>query len=267
METGLKGKTALVTGGASGIGRGIALVLAEEGINLAIASRNPDPEVIDEISSKGVKCVRITADVSQEEHVVRMVQEAIENLGHLDFYVNNAAWTWHQPYTKITSEAWYKTLNTNLSACMWACREVAHHMIPRRSGSIVIVGSTVRFFPAYRETSYRVSKMGLRMLMQNLAIELSPYSIRVNMVTPGHYQTRMTSGISEDIEQKMLEIIPAHRFGDVREVGNAVAFLLSDRLSGYTVGGDLVIDGGLTLNPLPLHTQEQVKSLNLVGEE
>jgi NAD(P)-dependent dehydrogenase (short-subunit alcohol dehydrogenase family) len=263
METGLRGKTALITGGASGIGRGIALVLAGEGVDLAIASRNPDPAVISEIGSKGVKCFPISADVSEEPNVIRMVREAIDKLGHLDFYVNNAAWTWHQPFTKITSEAWYKTLNTNLSSCMWACREVGRYMIPRRSGNIVIIGSTVRFFPAYKETSYRVTKMGLRMLMQNLAIEYAPYGIRVNMVTPGHYVTRMTSGISHEIEQKMLdEMIPLHRFGEVNEIGNAVAFLLSNQLSSYTVGADLVIDGGLTLHPLGLYSQDEINNFN-----
>ncbi len=263
METGLRGKTALLTGGASGIGRGIALVLAEEGVELAIASRSPDPAVIAEIASAGVRCFPIHADVSEESNVIRMVDEAIHRLGHLDFYVNNAAWTWHQPFTKITSEAWFSSLNTNLSACMWACREVGKHMIARRSGNIVIIGSTVRFFPSYKETSYRVTKMGLRMLMQNLAIEYAPYGIRVNMVTPGHYVTRMTGGISPEIEQKMLEeMIPLHRFGEVREIGSAVAFLLSDRLSGYTVGGDLVIDGGLTLHPLGLYSQEEIYDFN-----
>jgi len=263
MQTGLKGKTALITGGGSGIGKGIALALADEGVNLAIASRNPDPEAIKEIESHGVQCERICADVSIEHQVVWMVREAVERLGHLDFYVNNAAWTWHQPITKLESEHWYNTLNTNLCAAMWATREVAKHMIPRRSGAIVIVGSTVRFFPAYTETSYRVSKMGLKMLMEQLTIELAPYGIRVNMVTPGHYKTRMTGGIPEEIETKLKGIIPLHRFGQPIEVGNAVAFLLSDRLSGYTIGADLVIDGGLTMNPLHFRTQEDIESLNL----
>jgi len=263
LETGLKGRTALITGGSSGIGKGIALVLAEEGVNLAIVSRNPDPAAIEEVRAKGVRCVRLCADVSQEADVVRMVQQAIAELGHLDFYVNNAAWTWHQPITKIDSESWYKTLNTNLSSCMWACREVGKHMIARGRGGIVIIGSTVRFNPAYGETSYRISKMGLLMYMQNLAIELAPYGIRVNMVTPGHFKTRMTANIPEEIENKMREIIPAHRFGNPVEVGYAVAFLLSDRLSGYTYGADLVIDGGLTLRPLPLFSEEEIRNLNL----
>src|SRR5690242_20374671 len=172
MNTGLKGKTALITGGASGIGRGIALVLAEEGVNLAVASRNPDPAVIAEIESKGVKCVRISTDVSQEAEVVHMVEQAIKAMGQIDFFVNNAAWTWHQPITKIDAESWNRTINTNLSSAVFASREVCKHMIARRSGSIVIIGSTVRFFPSYRETSYRISKMGLKMLMQNLAIEM-----------------------------------------------------------------------------------------------
>ncbi|MCC7361414.1 MAG: SDR family oxidoreductase [Anaerolineales bacterium] len=264
METGLQGKTALLTGGSSGIGKGIALALAAEGVRLAIASRRPDPAALDEIAAAGgAPVVRIAADVSQEGEVVRMVQAAIAGLGHLDFYINNAAWTWHQPITKLDSNAWYSTLNTNLSAAAWATREVSRHLIARRSGGIIIIGSTVRFFPAYTETAYRVSKMGLRMLMQQLAIELAPYGIRVNMVTPGHYATRMTGGIAPEVEDQLRGLIPLHRFGDPLEVGHAVAFLLSDKLSPYTVGGDLVIDGGLTLNPLPLRTADEIEQLNL----
>jgi NAD(P)-dependent dehydrogenase (short-subunit alcohol dehydrogenase family) len=262
MDTGLRGKTALITGGSSGIGLGIATALAAEGVDLAIASRNPDPAAIEGLRAAGVRCLRIEADVSREDDVVRMVEEAITGLGRLDFYVNNAAWTWHQPITRLTSEAWYKTLNTNLSSAAWATREVARYMVPRRSGGIVIIGSTVRAFPAFSETSYRITKVGLKMLMENLAIELSPHGIRVNMVTPGHYRTRMTGGIPPETEERLKEVIPLHRFGDPREVGNAVAFLLSDRLSGYTLGADLVIDGGLTLHPLKFLTEEQIRALN-----
>ena len=263
MDTRLRGKTALVTGGSSGIGKGIALALAQEGVNLAIASRNPDEAALDEVRAEGVDVLKISADVSKEEDVERMVSEAISGLGHLDFYINNAAWTWHQPFTKIETDSWYKTLNTNLSSAMWAARAVSKHMISRGGGSSVIIGSTVRFFPAFKETCYRISKMGLRMLMQNLAIELAPHGIRVNMVTPGHFKTRMTGGIPEEIEDRLRDVIAAHRFGEPIEVGYAVAFLLSDRLSGYTIGGDLVIDGGLTLNPLTFMTPDEIRYINL----
>jgi NAD(P)-dependent dehydrogenase (short-subunit alcohol dehydrogenase family) len=267
MDTALRGKTALITGGSSGIGHGIALALAEEGVDLAIASRNPDPAAIAACQAKGVRCLAITADVSREADVVAMVAQTLAAYGHLDLYVNNAAWTWHQPVTKIDSESWFKTINTNLSACMWACREVGRHMVARRSGSILIVGSTVRFNPSFREAAYRVSKEGLRMYMQNLAIELAPYGIRVNMVTPGHFQTRMTSTVSEAVEKQMLQLIPAHRFGQPIQIGRAAALLLSDSLSPYTYGADLVIDGGLTLRPLPLFSEEQVNAFNACEDE
>lgn len=266
MELGLRGKTGLITGGASGIGHGIATVLAEEGVDLAIASRNPDPAVIKELQAKGVRCVRIQADVSQEEQVQAMVAEAISELGHLDFYVNNAAWAWHQPATKIDSESWYNTINTNLSACIWACREVCKHMIGRGGGNIVIIGSTACYTLSYRETAYRISKMGLRTYRENLAVEMAPYGIRVNLVTPGHFRTRLTGNVPPEIEQKMLEIIPAHRFGNPTEIGYAAAMLLSDRVSGYTYGAELVVDGGLTLRPLPLYSEEEIRNMNLTEE-
>lgn len=258
MNLDLRGKNALITGGSSGIGQGIATVLADEGVNLAIASRNPDPDVIRQLRAKGGQCLRIGADVSREEEVQRMVAEAIAGLGKLDYYVNNAAWTWHEPVSKITSEAWYSTLNTNLSAAMWACREVAKHMIARRCGNIVIIGSTICCFPVFGQTAYRISKMGLRVLMENLVIELAPYGIRVNMVTPGHYKTRMTGSVPEAMVKKLKEIIPQRRLGDPTEVGNAVAFLLSDRVSGYTTGADLTVDGGLGTHPLRFLNDEEI---------
>lgn len=262
METGLKGKTVLITGGSTGIGKGIAIALAKEGVHIAIASRNPDSAVFTEIREYGVECFEIRADVSRESDCIRMVKEAIDKLGHLDMYVNNAAWTWHQPVTKITSESWYKTIDTNLSSCMWVCREVSKYMISRCSGSILIIGSTSRFNPAYGETSYRISKMGLKMLMQNLAIELAPYSIRVNMITPGHFKTKMTGNIPLEIEEKLKDKIPMGRFGNPIEIGNTSVLLLSDLLSAYTSGADCVIDGGLSLNPLDLLSPKEIIKLN-----
>jgi NAD(P)-dependent dehydrogenase (short-subunit alcohol dehydrogenase family) len=262
MDTGLRGKTALITGGSSGIGKGISLALAEEGVDLAVASRSPDEAGLEEIRSKGVRCLRIEADVSREADTVRMVRQAIEGLGRIDLFVNNAAWAWHQPVTRIDSEAWYATLDTNLSACMWACREVCRHMVARRQGSIVVVGSTSRFTISYRELAYRISKTGLRVLVENFAVEMAPYGIRVNMVTPGHFRTRFTSTTPPAIEEKLLGIIPAHRFGPPEAVGRAAAFLLSDSLSPYTYGADIVIDGGLALRPLPFLDEREVFELN-----
>ena len=267
LDSGLAGKTCLITGGSTGIGLGISRALAREGVHLAVASRTPDAQAMHELNRlSGGHAKAIRADVSSEDGAVRMVREAIEQMGHLDLYVNNSAGTWHQPITRITDEAFYKTINTNLAACVWACREVAKHMIARRAGSILNVNSTVRFAPAYREASYRISKMGLKMYMETLAIELAPFGIRVNLLTPGHFPTRMVSGIPPHIEAKLKAEIPLRRFGNTDECGAAAVLLLSDRLSGYTTGSDIVIDGGLSLRPLKMLSDEEIASLNLPEE-
>lgn len=239
----------------TGLGLGIAEVLADEGVNHAVANLDPDPEVVDGLRARGVECVPIKTDVSEEAQVIQMIETAIAELGHLDFYVNNAAWAWHEPVTEMTTDAWRKTIDTNLSAFVWAGREVGRHMIDRGQGGIVVIGSTSRLTPVPSQGAYRISKMGLYMHMQQLAIELAPHGIRVNMVTPGHFKTRFTSDASEEIEQMLLQSMLANEFGQPRDIGNAVAFLLSDRLSGYTLGSDLIIDGGLQHHPvLPTRT-------------
>ncbi len=263
METGLKGKKCLVTGGNSGIGLGIAKALAAEGVDLAIAAIDDFPESCKELASFGGKIVFFKVDVSQEAEAVAMVNHAREALAGLDLFVNNAAIARHQPVTKITSEAFYTTINTNLSACVWAGREVARHMISQRSGSILITGSTVRFCPAYGEAAYRISKMGLKMYMETMAIELAPYGIRVNMLTPGHHVTRLTSRMPPGLKEKVVAQIPMRRVGDADACGSPAIFLLSDRLSGYTTGSEIVVDGGLSLRPLPFRTDEEILAMNL----
>ena len=262
MDSGLTGKTALVTGGGSGIGRGIALALAAEGVDVAIVSRNPDPDTIQAIEAYGVRALRLVADVSEEDQAVAMIRQTIDAFGHLDLYVNNAAWAWHQPVTQITSEAWFATINTNLSACMWACREVCKHMVQRGQGAILIVGSTAQFNRGYGEAAYHISKTGLKVLMTQLALEMAPHGVRVNLLVPGHYRTKLTSGLSAEKEKIMIQNIPARRFGQPEECGPAAVLLLSDTLSSYTTGTELVVDGGLHLRPIRLISDEEILALN-----
>jgi glucose 1-dehydrogenase len=263
MEADLEGKVALITGGGSGIGRSIALALAKEGSHIAIASRNPSKEIIHEIEEFDVRALSLSADVSTEAGVIRMVNATIESLGTIDLFVNNAAGTWHQPITKLSTETWFRTINTNLTSCVWACREVARHMITRGNGSILIVGSTVTFFPVYQQGAYRVSKAGLKIYMETLAIELAPYGIRVNMLTPGHYPTRLTEGIPIPVQEKLKQEIPLRRFGEPEECGATAVLLLSDKLSSYTTGTELIIDGGLSLRPLTMYTDTELYQMNL----
>ena len=262
MDAKLRGRTALITGGSSGIGRGIARALAGEGVDIAIAGRNPEPEAVEELSALGVRTLALTVDVSMENQVADMVQRVITTFGHLDLYVNNAAGTWHQPITRLTTDSWLRTINTNLSACLWACRDVSRHMIARRQGSILIVGSTAQYNQAYGEAAYHMSKIGLRALKNTLALELAPYGIRVNQLVPGHFPTKLTASLPENRAEILQHEIPLRRFGHPDECGAAAVLLLSDALSPYTTGTDVFVDGGLHLRPLPLYSDTELMQMN-----
>jgi NAD(P)-dependent dehydrogenase (short-subunit alcohol dehydrogenase family) len=260
MDAGISGLRALITGGPTGIGFAIAKGLAAEGANLVLASLSPGAEAAQQLRDLGVGAEWIYADVASEVGVVSMVENAIEVFGGIDLFVNNAAGSWHEPITKLTSASWEKTLATNLSACAYACREVGRHFIEQRHGSILIVGSTAAHVPLYREAAYRVSKAGLKSLMEVVAIELVPYGIRVNMLTPGAFLTDLTKHLPP--RQMGGPFIPSRRPGETSELAAAATLLLSDRLSSYTVGAELVVDGGFRLRPMDLLTDEEIFSLN-----
>lgn len=262
MESGLRGMNALITGGGSGIGRAIALALAAEGVNIAIASNRAEDEALREIESQGARALHLRADVSVEADVNAMVEGAIERLGAIDLYVNNAAVARHQSVTRLTTAAWRTTIDTNLSACLWACREICKHMIARGGGGILIVGSTAQFNQAYGEAAYHISKTGLRVFKNALALEMAPHGIRVNLLAPGHFVTLLTAGVSEEKEAILRAQIPLRRFGSTQELAATAVLLLSDRLSPYTTGAEFVVDGGLHLRPLPMVTDEQLMDMN-----
>jgi len=249
MEANLNGKKALVTGGGTGIGKGIALELAKEGVDIVIATRNQYPETISQIKSYGAKAFWVQTDVSKEKEVIQMVNEAINCLNGLDLYVNNAAAHWDEPITKLTTENWFNSLNTNLSSCIWGCREVANYFIneSKKGGNILIIGSTTIYSSGLNEVSYRVSKGGLKYFMETLGVELSPFGIRVNMLTPGLFETNMTKNLGlKEKEGMIIKSIPLKRVGDInKDIGPAAVFLLSDNLSSYITCSNLIVDGGI----------------------
>ncbi|HVZ13842.1 MAG TPA: SDR family oxidoreductase [Bauldia sp.] len=250
LETGLAGKRALVTGGASGIGRAIALGLAREGVAVVIADLRPRAEVVAEIAALGVAAYGIRADVSQEDEVVRMVAEAARLLGGLDLYVNNAAGTWHEPLTRVTRASFEKTMATNVAASVFACREAARIFIPQRSGAIVAVGSTATVSAQPRETAYRASKAALKAHIEVAAVELAPFGVRVNLLTPGGTDTPFVADAPADQRARAAREILLRREARPEEIAPAAIFLLSDRLAGYVTGSELIVDGGLRLRPI-----------------
>ena len=267
MNFDLTGKTALVTGGGRGISRGIARALAREGVDVAIANRRLYDETVEELKTMGSKkAFSICTDVSQEDQVVRMVKQTIERFGHIDIYVNNAAIYCHEPVTKITTANWMKTINTNLTGAVCACREVARHMISCRKGRIIIVSSTIQYMPAYKQAAYRSSKTGLQAFAETLALELALFGISVNTVSPGiiYVDQKEVDAILADPQRKkeFLTNIPLGRIGKPEDVAPAVLFLASDA-ARYLTGSNIVVDGGFSLRPLVLITQEEIVKMNL----
>jgi 2-deoxy-D-gluconate 3-dehydrogenase len=270
MDAGMRGKIALITGGSTGIGRGIALALAQEGVHIAIASRSPDPMIKEEIEAYGVSCLVLKADVSQEAQVVRMVKETIAGLGGLDFYVNNSAAHWDEWAMQMTTESWTNSVQTNLTACAWSCREAGRHFIAQGKGAILIIGSTARYTPAHKEIAYRVTKTALYAYMEALAVELAPFGIRVNLITPGGFPSKLFDKFVADhggkeAEEAVARQCPLRRIGRVEEIGATAVLLLSDKLSGYTTGSDYVIDGGYHLRPLELYTDQEIRQFSMEG--
>ena len=272
MDLGLTGKSVLITGGERGIGRAIALAFAGEKANLAIADREPTrdgPPTADEISAScGVQAVSIQADVSVEADVKRMVKAAIDAFGRIDVFVNVAGILGYEPVTKITLDEWNRILDTNLTGAMLCCREVCRHMVARKSGTIVIISSTIQFSPAYREAAYRVSKTGLQVFAETAALEMAPLGIRVNTVSPGiiyseHWSKDTLGPALKDpvVGPQLLRNIPMGRVGKPEDIGETVAFLASNRCP-YVTGANFVVDGGFSLRPLVLVSQDEIQKMN-----
>ena len=262
-DTGLQGKAALVTGGASGIGLGIAEALAAERVDLAIVSRDPDPGAIGHLESLGVSVAALRADLSIEGDVSGAVAEAEKILGPVELLVANAATAHHDPVTRVTTDAWERTLRTNLTGTMWMCREMAGRMIRRGNGSILVVGSTAQYHRAPGEAAYHASKAGLASYAETLAVELAPHGIRVNMLVPGSFTTRLNPVTTGTLHERLLAEIPLGRQGNPAECGPAAIFLLSDRLASYVTGAQLVVSGGLHLRPHVRVDWSEIERMNI----
>src|SRR3972149_979083 len=272
MDLELEGKNALVTGGERGIGRDVCLSLAREGVNIAycdIKTEKGEGSTREEVRNLGRKPFVREVDVSEEEQVVRFVQDAISELGCIDIFVSNAGIIEWEPVTKITLECWNRVLAINLTGAMLCAREVARHMVARRNGVMLFTSSTIQYNPAYREAAYRVSKIGVQALAETAAIELAPYGIRVNTVSPGLIDSPnwargiLPKAATDPVTgEGFMNNIPLGRHGRPSDVGFAYAVLASAKAS-FATGANIVVDGGFTLRPLVLVTQEEIRSMNL----
>ncbi len=248
MKSNFKGKTALVTGGARGIGAAIVRDLAEGGATVLFTyRRNRDAASALAADWKGdAGIVRgFECDSKDTESVCALVDQVIEEYGSIDILVLNAGVTRDQYLMMMNDEDFDKVIDTNLKGAFRFAKAVSRAMMARKSGTIVAISSTAAHFGTAGQTNYCASKGGLEAFCRALAAELAPKGIRVNVVTPGFIDTEMTAKMPRQIKQAAKDRILLKRFGTADEVAKVVCFLASDEAS-YIVGQSIVVDGGLT---------------------
>jgi 3-oxoacyl-[acyl-carrier protein] reductase len=249
MSLSLKGKTALVTGGSRGIGRAIALTLADYGADVAItyaSSTDAANEVSEEIESKGCRAKALQADAVSYTKAEEVIGEITEDWEKLDILVNNAGITRDNLILRMSEEQWDQVIDTNLKSIFNYSKAVAKPMMRNRSGSIINISSVVGLAGNAGQSNYAASKAGIIGFTKSYAKELASRNIRANVIAPGYITTEMTDELDEDLLEAIKSDTPLGRAGDAEEVAQAVAFLASD-LSSYITGETIRVDGGMAM--------------------
>ncbi|MCX6063423.1 MAG: 3-oxoacyl-[acyl-carrier-protein] reductase [Caldiserica bacterium] len=245
----LEGKTALVTGGSRGIGRGIALELASRGANVVIdfhQNRVAAEEVVAAVTAMGRLCEAVQADVGDAAQADDLVARSIVVTGSLDILVSNAGIARDALLVRMTDEKWDDVLRTNLTGAFNVTRAAARQMMLQRFGRIVLISSIVGLGGNAGQANYAASKAGVIALAKTAAKELGSRGVTVNVVAPGFVETDMTSSLDNVVVSSYLASIPLRRAGTPGDVAKAVVFLASEEAS-YITGQVLGVDGGLSL--------------------
>ena len=248
----LSGKVAIVTGGHSGIGKGIAEGLAEAGADVVISARRFElcREVCSEIEGKlGVKCLPVRCDVTNTGEVNNLIEATIKEFGKVDILVNSAGVGGSEkPVVEMSDEDWDATLDINLRGAFLCSRAVAREMIKQNEGKIINIISQYGLIAARNMSAYCASKGGLLQLTKVMALELVRYNIQVNAICPGYFLTPLNyEFFSTEPGKKLVERnIPMRRLGNVDEL-KGIALYLASPASSFTIGASIVVDGGQTL--------------------
>jgi glucose 1-dehydrogenase len=257
----LKNQVALITGGSSGIGKGIALAMADEGADVVInyiGDEKEAHELVDEIRKKGVRAIAIEADVSDEQQVQKLFDKACGQLGTVHILVNNAGIQKDAPFDEMTMADWQKVIDVNLTGAFLCAREAVREFKKRgaideesyTAGKIIFISSVHETIPWAGRANYAAAKGGLELLMKTLAQEVAADKIRVNSIAPGAVKTDInrSSWETPEAEAELLKLIPWNRVGETRDIGSVAVWLASDE-SDYVHGTTLVVDGGMMLYP------------------
>jgi len=243
------GKNVLITGASRGIGRDIALVLADYDLKVWINYRsdpNPADELKEEIISNGGNAAVVKFDVTDEEAIKEGLKVIIDSDGELSYLVNNAGITLDKLAIRMKTEEFAKVIEANLISAFMLCRESLKLMNKKRFGSVVNISSIVGESGNAGQVNYSASKGGMIAMTKSFALEGASRGIRFNAVTPGFISTDMTDKLSEEIKQSYIDKIPLRKFGNPKDVAESVAFLLSDS-AGYITGETLRVNGGMLM--------------------
>jgi NAD(P)-dependent dehydrogenase (short-subunit alcohol dehydrogenase family) len=243
----LSGRTAVVVGATSGIGKAIALALADAGADVVPTGRRLAlaKEAAKKIETRGRRSLAIASDVGDSASMEKLAGSVIEEFGKVDILVNAAGRTIRRATLEVSDEEWNGIIDTNLTGMLRACRVFGRHMIERNYGRIINIGSLTSLVALYEVTAYGVSKAGVAALTKSLAVEWAPYGVCVNAILPGVFRTALNEGLLDgtDRGRELLTRTPMRRFGQPDEVGGAAVFLASDAAS-FVTGHLLAVDGG-----------------------
>ena len=249
MEKDLQGRRAVITGAGKGLGKTMALALAEGGADLALVGRNADTlnAVAEEARRHGVAAEVFAANVTVEAEVRKLEQAVVARFSKIQILVNNAGINLRKNVTDFTYEEWTSVLNTNLVGPFLMCRSFVPHMKGEGYGRIVNLTSIMSHISLPGRTAYSASKAGLLGFTKALALELAPEQITVNGISPGPCATEMNLPILQnpELNQQFIAKLPVGRWGKVEEIAKALRYICSPD-SGFLTGTDIVIDGGWT---------------------
>lgn len=245
----LQGQTAVVTGASRGIGRAIALELANNGANIIVnysGSEAKAEEVVGEIQDLGVKAVKIQANVADEESVKQLMKQAIKEFGSIDILVNNAGITKDNLLMRMKEDEFDQVIQTNLKGTFLCTKAVSRQMMKQKAGRIINVASIVGVSGNPGQANYVAAKAGVIGLTKTTAKELASRNILVNAVAPGFISTDMTDQLSEEQQESLLQLVPLERLGKPEDVAIVVRFLASED-ANYITGQTIHIDGGMVM--------------------
>lgn len=242
----LQGKVALVTGAAQGIGRAIALLLAQKGADIVVSDINLEKaeEAAKEIEALGRRAMAIKVNVADANDVEHMVGTILEKFGQIDILVNNAGIARDKLILRMTEEDWDAVLNVNLKGTFNCTKAVIRHMSKQRKGKIVNIASVVGEMGNAGQANYSASKAGVIGLTKTIAREFAQRGINVNAIAPGYIETPMTDALPEKVKDGLRRMIPMERLGRPKDVAEAVLFLVSEA-SSYITGQVLNVNGGI----------------------